>query len=174
MGKIVLFTLGIILAILLLPGETLSYHQYSSDNDSKEQSMFRKLNDYRRANGVPELIWDDALHTFSRLRVSDMAKRGYFSHYIPPKKDFSASKFMFMAGIDSCGSSAENIAWNIGSFDPADRAFNDFKNSPGHNAIMLDPRLKRVGIGAVANDYSQAFLFISGRWFFAQVFSICE
>jgi uncharacterized protein YkwD len=67
-----------------------------------------------------------------------MAKAGILSH-----DDFPSR--VRRSGIAMC---VENVGWNYRS--PEDQ-FDGWRASPGHNLNMLNPRVDRMGIGAVAN-----------------------
>lgn len=136
-----------------------AYHQAYP---SMEQDMLTRLNNYRVANGVNPLISDDQLINEARSRSSDMAKRGYFHHYAPPD-GHTIVEVLLNKGINFFRV-GENIAWNTTLFDfqVVGNTWDDFVNSPSHNANMLDSRWTHVGIGIVSNHY--------GDWFITQVF----
>ena len=119
--------------------------------DQSERSSLCLLNNYRVDNGLAPLPEDASLHSAARAYSEDMANRNYFNHFGGPGCDT-----VFIPGNCSTptdrgqaagypGGVGENIAYDsLGS--PAS-FFDLWRNSPGHNANMLDPDYKAVGIG---------------------------
>lgn len=117
----------------------------SGDLSSLEARMLSLLNQERAANGLAAFTMDAALSSVARSHSSDMVARGYFAHTSPD--GLSPFDRMSRAGI-SFRSAAENIAW-AGSVEVAHTSL---MNSPGHRANILNPSLKRIGIGIVQKD----------------------
>jgi len=116
------------------------------DLDSIEQEFLNILNDYRRANGVGEVMSERALaegaYDYSQL----MGETSHFDHTGPDGSSFDER--MCDAGYDpACGPRtfvAENIAAGQRT---ASEVFEAWRTSPGHNRNMLDSRAVVVGIG---------------------------
>jgi uncharacterized protein YkwD len=99
------------------------------------------INDYRAQNGAPPLQVSIALTRSSDWMSNDMAEKNYFSHTDSLGRD----PFTRMAdfGYSDASSSGENIA--AGNAD-AQSTFTQWKNSPGHNANMLNPSYLVIGV----------------------------
>jgi len=83
-------------------------------------------------------------------RAADLGSRNYFSHTILNCANRDVFDMLTSAGIPWT-SAAENIGWEAGSVDPvaAAKLLNDqFMNSPGHRANILDPAATHVGVGS--------------------------
>ncbi|MEV0564351.1 CAP domain-containing protein [Dactylosporangium sp. NPDC050588] len=79
------------------------------------------------------------------LHSRDMADRGYFSHGSP--RGSGPGSRVASAGY-RWSSYGENIAWGQRS---AREVMNDWMNSPGHRANILDCRFRNVGVAVAYN-----------------------
>ena len=103
------------------------------------QSLAALVNQYRASHGLPALMVDTTVAGLAREHSAAMAKAGQLNH-----DDFPSR--VRRSGLPMC---VENVGWNYRS--PEDQ-FHAWRASPGHDRNMLDPRVERMGIGAVA-DY---------------------
>ncbi len=110
--------------------------------DSEEQAFLNVINSYRQANGLRALSLNAKLNAAADWMSNDMAAKNYFSHTDSLGRD----PFQRMAdfGYDYNTWKAENLTAGI---DAAQAAFDLFKASPGHDANMLNPNFKVIGIG---------------------------
>ncbi len=114
--------------------------------DAEEQAFLKLINDYRAANGLGTLQVSLSLSTAADWMSNDMATKGYFSHTDSTGRDsFTRMKSFGYTFNTWLG---ENIA---AGYSDAANTFNQWKNSPGHNANMLLPDFKVIGIGRVTN-----------------------
>jgi uncharacterized protein YkwD len=120
-----------------------------ADLDGEEQTFIRLVNDYRRSHGLGELAYQPALQQAADWMSKDMGDKNYFSHTDSLGRD----PFKRMAGFSYQGGwMGENIAAGKGS---AGDVFNQFKNSPIHNANLLKPEYKKLGIARYFRPGSQ-------------------
>jgi uncharacterized protein YkwD len=106
--------------------------------------VFNLVNQHRQANNVGPLTYDDKLEAAIEGHCHHMATHDFFSHSAP---ESSISAFTARASLCGTSASGENIAAGQGS--PAD-VMSSWKNSPGHNANMLNGGFSRIGIGFYA------------------------
>jgi uncharacterized protein YkwD len=110
-----------------------------------EVDFIRRLNAERAAAGLPALAVDANLVSIARIRSSDMATRGYFSHTSPEGQ--SAFTLLDQWGIPYSWA-GENLARNN---YPAEEtvavAVRDLMASPPHRDNILNPNYTRVGVG---------------------------
>lgn len=106
-------------------------------------SLLQFINAYRSQHGLPTL---ETARSLTRLAREH-------SHYMAEHRDISHDQFddrFARAGGTSC---VENVGWN----HPDARAqFEGWRQSPGHNAAMLDPTIHRGGI-AIFESYVTFF-----------------
>lgn len=109
--------------------------------DAEEQMMLKLINDYRAQNGLQALRASLALTRAADWMSADMAAKNYFNHTDSQGRD----PFVRMAafGYNYGGYRGENIA---AGYDDAARTFNLWRNSPGHNAAMLNANFNVIGI----------------------------
>jgi uncharacterized protein YkwD len=100
----------------------------------EEQSAVIAVNDFRAANGVPALAWEEGAYQKARDWSQHMANQRKISH--------SRLSDGVPAGWRTIG---ENVAVNT-SLEGAMRAL---EASPGHRANLLNPKFTKVAIGVV-------------------------
>jgi uncharacterized protein YkwD len=106
---------------------------------SAEGQVLTLVNQQRAAAGCGAVVADAGLASLARAHSADMRDRGYFSHDTP--EGLSPFDRADKAGIPMY---AENIAY--GQPDAA-AVMDDWMNSPGHRANILDCDLKKLGVG---------------------------
>ncbi len=114
-----------------------------------EQYLLDNINATRAAAGLGTLTIDPTLEQLSRSRSTDMATRGYFSHYTP-----EGTTFIDM--INNLNLYYSNIGEiiNRNNYDDASSpqiAFTSFMNSPLHKSYIMTPEFSEVGVG-IATD----------------------
>ena len=112
--------------------------------DGEEQAFLALINNYRAQNGLGTLSLNTELTNASDWMSNDMGANNYFSHTDSLGRD----PFQRMAAFGYSYNTwkGENLAAGA---DTAQGAFNLWKNSPGHNANMLNANFKVIGIGRV-------------------------
>lgn len=79
------------------------------------------VNESRIAEGIDTLMWDNGLEELAINSVITMYNTGVFEHH----------------------NTWENIAWGQ---DTEEHVFNDWMNSPGHRANILNPNAKAIAV----------------------------
>lgn len=142
--------LTILAAALALP--TLAWGDALLDED--ELAFLRIINAYRAENGLGCLTPTHSINVAADWMSRAMGEQGFFSHNEPPCDDpemndcHGRDPFQRMRdlGHDQFGTGGENIA---AGYPDAQAVFIGWKNSPGHNANMLQPAFTTIGIGKV-------------------------
>ena len=125
-----------------------------------EQKAFELLNENRKENGLPPVVWSEDMAKVARLHSENMAKFKFFSHT-------GQDGLMVNDRADSLGFSkwkaiGENIAYNRGYDNPAEFACERWMQSPSHRENILNKRWKEAGLGvSIAQD---------GTYYFTEVF----
>ena len=121
-----------------------------TDNLEIRQEMIRLINQTRAANGVPELPVSEALMSAAQT-CSD---RRYTWHHAPEESQ---------AAVDAgypCGFGS-NLTVFTGTADAAQRAVDNWINSPGHFETMVDPRCDCIGVGVTQYDgITYCYMFV--------------
>lgn len=114
----------------------------SSARQIMQAKMMSLINAHRADNGKPALAESSDLNNTAYVKSKDMADKGYFDH------EYNGQ--MIWEYEDVKKAHGENIAFRGVSFKAVDKAtkaeleqlatdlFNQWKNSAGHNASMLD------------------------------------
>ena len=114
--------------------------------DSEEQAFLVLINNYRAQNGLGALTACTSLNRAAQGHSEDMRDQNYFSHTgLDGSSPWDrACEACYDLGCGPQTAMAENIAaGNSG----AQGTFDQWKNSPGHNANMLGSSFKVLGIG---------------------------
>ena len=112
--------------------------------DSEEQAFLTLINDYRQQNGLVTLVPESMSEAAAVWMSADMGVNAYFSHTDSLGRD----PWTRMCDFGYCFNTwkGENLAAGTSS---AQIAFNLWKDSPGHNANMLNANFRVIGIGRV-------------------------
>ncbi len=136
---------AVTLLLVALPG-LASARTYSSE----ELSFLQLINQYRQSNGLGTLLLSDTISDASTKHSSDMAKYNFFGHDTVQSDYFPAGSTpwdrMRICGYSYNTAMGENIA---AGYATAQAVFTGWKNSPGHNANMLNASYRVIGIGLV-------------------------
>ncbi len=128
---------------------TTQHAQTTTTLDAEEQAFLSLINNYRQQNGLLPLQASVSLTNASKWMSADMAAKNYFSHTDSLGRDPFVRMTSFSYNFNTY--KGENIA---AGYSDAANTFNQWKNSAGHNANMLNPNYKVIGIGRVANTAS--------------------
>jgi uncharacterized protein YkwD len=121
-----------------------------------EQTVLTQINQYRASRGLPALTLDPRIST-QALRHSQAMANGQvrFSH------DGFDSRVDAIARTIPYRAVAENVAYNQGYNDPAQRAVQGWLKSPGHRK-NIEGQFDLTGIGIARNA--------KGEYYFTQIF----
>ena len=121
-----------------------------TDNLEIRQEMIRLINQTRKANGVPELPVSEALMDAAQA-CSD---RRYTWHHAPEESQ-AAVDAGYPYGFGS------NFTVFTGTTDAAQRAVDNWINSPGHFETMIDQRCDCIGVGVTQYDgITYCYMFV--------------
>ena len=144
-------------AVTLTVGTTLDPAQsIEDDNTSLTDNMeirleiIRLINQTRKAKGVPELPVNEALMNAAQA----CSNRRYTWHH-PPEESKAAVDAGYPYGFGS------NLTVFTGTADAAQRAVDNWINSPGHFQTMIDPRCDCIGVGVTQyNGITYCYMFV--------------
>ena len=170
LGGIKLPALAVLFAFLALigvagamPRQAHGLTNCSADTsiDDEEREFLRLINNYRADNHLPPLVLSESLTRASSWKSQDMAANNYFAHNDTP------SGREWVQRLRDCG--YEFNAWmgeNIAAGnDTAAATFEQWRNSPGHNANMLSENFNAIGIGRYYRASGATF-----RWYWTTDF----
>jgi uncharacterized protein YkwD len=131
------------------------------DPDQIELVTFTMVNNYRVENGLAELKWAEDLADVARRHCQDMVSRDFFDHTNPDGLDVAGRLDNLGIGWIALG---ENIARTTeNTEEPAKAALDAWKESPAHEANMVNATYRESGVGcAIGNDYiyfTQVFIY---------------
>ena len=121
-----------------------------TDNLEIRQEMIHLINQTRKANGVSELPVNEALMNAAQV-CSD---RRYTWHHTPEESK-AAADAGYPYGF------GDNLTVFTGTADAAQRAVDNWINSPGHFQTMIDPRCDCTGAGVTQYDgITYCYMFV--------------
>ena len=116
-------------------------------DQSQAQAM---ISDYRRAHGLGPVRADPILQRAAESQALAMASTSTLSHTVAG----SLAQRLAAAGLPASAAD-ENVS---GGYFTLDAALAGWRKSPPHNRNLLDPHMRRIGIGsayAEASRYKQ-------------------
>lgn len=127
--------------------------------DTPEQEFLKLINDYRAANGLGKLSMGQRIGAAAQHHSADMASRNYLSHTTHGTSEGPRERMVAHGYPANTTYWGENIYAGYGTQNGVDLgsaqgAFNWWKNSPGHNANMLNSRYVVIGIDRASNPNS--------------------
>jgi uncharacterized protein YkwD len=108
-----------------------------------EREVIQRLNDQRSQRGLGTLKPAWGLNRAADRHSKDMLARDFFDHPSSDGTPFDTRVRRFA----KAGIVGETLASLPDRSDGAAAVVDVWMNSPAHRAIVLDPRLKRVGVG---------------------------
>ena len=114
------------------------------------QEMIRLINQTRKDNGVPELPISEALMNAAQA----CSNRRYTWHHAPEESQ-AAVDAGYPYGF------GDNLTVFTGTANAAQRAVDNWINSPGHYETMIDPRCDCIGVGVTQCDgITYCYMFV--------------
>lgn len=121
-----------------------------------ESDMLKQVNAQRAKNGKSALTLNQSLCASARVRASEIAKDGCFSHIRPD----GSGCFTAISGV-SYRTAGENIAMGTWGYYGVDEIMDRWMNSEGHRANILNGDFSEVGFGCVV---------VNGNGYWVQMF----
>ncbi len=121
-----------------------------------ESDMLKQVNAQRAKNGKSALTLNQSLCASARVRASEIAKDGCFSHIRPD----GSGCFTAISGV-SYRTAGENIAMGTWGYYGVDEIMDGWMNSEGHRANILNGDFSEVGFGCVV---------VNGNGYWVQMF----
>jgi uncharacterized YkwD family protein len=117
-----------------------------------EQQVLQMVNKQRASSGQAALVMDNNLARMAMVKAQDMYDNNYFDHNSPTY----GSPFDMMDKFQiSYSSAGENIAKGQTS---AEQVMNDWMNSPGHRANILNSGFTKIGVAHYNGAWVQEFI----------------
>src|SRR5680860_704302 len=140
--SLVLMAVVLLWALLIFPAAA-----QAAGYSAEEVQFLELINDYRQQNGLNTLLLSDTVEDAARKHNLDMGHYGFFDHTSLQSDYFPEGSApwdrMEAVGYNYNTYTGENIA---AGYETASQVFQGWKNSPGHNANMLKPEYKVIGI----------------------------
>ena len=121
-----------------------------TDNMEIRQEIIRLINQTRKDNGVSELPVSEALMNAAQA----CSNRRYTWHHAPEEGQ-AAAEAGYPYGF------GDNLTVFTGTANTAQRAVDNWINSPGHFETMIDPRCDCIGVGVTQYDgITYCYMFV--------------
>lgn len=145
--------------------DALTYSNSDLDIKQFESELLNLINAYRNEHGLSKLDLDSNLHKAALVQSEYMVSINKVTH-VNSNSDFSNfSKriIYFLEGqkkysVENCCTGNLYLCF-IEGLSPAQQIFDLWKNSPGHNANMLNLNINKIGVSlsrSISNDYFYA------------------
>ena len=121
-----------------------------TDNMEIRQEMIRLINQTRKANGVSELPVNEAL-----MNAAQACSNQRYTWHHAPEESKAAADAGYPYGF------GDNLTVFTGTADAAQRAVDNWINSPGHFETMIDSRCDCIGVGMTQYDgITYCYMFV--------------
>ena len=121
-----------------------------TDNLEIRQEMICLINQTRKANGVSELPVNEAL-----MNAAQACSNQRYTWHHSPEESKAAAEAGYPYGF------GDNLTVFTGTVDAAQRAVDNWINSPGHFETMIDPRCDCIGVGVTQCDgITYCYMFV--------------
>ena len=110
--------------------------------DGEERALVELVNGYRARNSLAPLALSPTLSQAAEWLSTDMAQKNYFDHTDSLGRD----PFARMCAFGYCYDTWKGETLAAGNGDAA-ATLRQWQESPAHNAILLDPGARAIGIG---------------------------
>jgi uncharacterized protein YkwD len=144
---VIIRSIIVTLAVLLTPG--VAQAGKVSLQSRSEQQVVDLLNEVRAQHHLPALELSTPLRNAARAHSLDMLRRGYFAHN-SPEETAPARINRYLVGAKI----SENIGWGVGVLGSPPGLVYGWMESPAHRAVILDPALRRVGLGVALGTFN--------------------
>jgi len=139
-----------------LPRSTVTNRALTSDPRAAEERLAALVNEDRRRAGLPALELDAGWSAVARAHSREMAERNVVAHTSP----------VTGTAVDrakKAGLSSQELLENLASATSPEEVESGLMASPGHRQNILDPGVKRMGIGVAIRPPSAggATLFVT-------------
>ena len=124
-----------------LPALPTTYQ--TTTEEAAEEKILQLMNKKRTEAGLKPLIMDNTLRDVARYKSNHMIQYNYFNHTSPDGTTWQ--NWLKTLGY-KYSATAENIAYNSSN---AEELFNQWWNSEGHKANMMNASYTKVGIGVI-------------------------
>lgn len=113
-----------------------------NENTATINEVYKLVNKYRQDMDKEILTFDSSLSVIATIRAQEIAKSGKFSHHRPDSKGYFSTLYQEY-GFTS-GNAGENLAK---TYKTAEEAVQAWRESPTHNACILNEKWTKTGIG---------------------------
>ena len=121
-----------------------------TDNMEIRQEMIRLINQTRKANGVSELAVNEAL-----MNAAQACSNQRYTWHHAPEESQAAVDAGYTYGF------GDNLTVFTGTNNAAQRAVDNWINSPGHFETMIDPRCDCIGVSVTQYDgITYCYMFV--------------
>lgn len=110
--------------------------------DSAARRVFELTNQDRQQQGLPPLVWNDALAAAAQAHAQWILREPELSHQYPGEPDL-------MARADRAGAHFRAIAENIAIGPTPDSLENQWMHSTPHRTNILDPKMNALGVAVL-------------------------
>ncbi|MEJ8548232.1 CAP domain-containing protein [Brevibacillus borstelensis] len=131
----------------------MSIKQQGQVHAARERQILDLVNVIRYRYKLPQLHWNEQAAQVARGHSSDMESHDFFDH-VSATTGMDPFERLHKAGL-SYSMAGENIA---AGYPDSIEAHESWMNSPGHRKNVLEKNFTQLGVGVIADYYTQAFV----------------
>ncbi len=159
LGRVLALSIGVFIILMSVPMVTTDNAMGGKYRDiiptDYEIALLDKINENRTDNGAVPLSLNATLTWVSRAHSQDMIDYDFFDHTSSQQGQFNGATFqervLNYAEYENTYV-GECIAWKSWGID-VEGTMSDWKNSPTHWNIIINPNFREIGIGLVVGEW---------------------
>ena len=149
--------IGCAFSITKIPVQPFQSVILTSCGYQDDTQIFNLINNYRKTNGLNQLKLNCVMSRAAYNHSVWMTLNKTMDHYeTPGTKGYTGTHVTYRCNYTGYYCNFENIAYNTYNHTP-EQFFKQWKESAPHNATMLNPTLKEIGIAS--NDIYSTTVF---------------
>ncbi len=129
-------------AFLMVGASAILTAQAQAGASAAEQQLFAGVNRARKAQGLPELKWNEALAVAARRHAGLMAQHGSAGHGFAGEPGLASR-------VTQAGVHFVSVAENVIQGTSAEGIQAEFLKSANHRANILDAEMDSIGVGVM-------------------------
>ena len=126
--------------------------------DGPEHQVLAGINHFRARHGLRPLRASRALTAAADAHSRDMLRRRYYAHNTLNGRSWNRRIKRYVRA-KMVGETLDLLFGPRGRRSDASIVVNDWMHSPAHRAVLLTPRLRRIGVARAARRHGRPVVF---------------
>jgi len=126
-----------------------------TDYVTMSKSLMNEINTYRSQNGLPKLVYDEKMFSYSKSYADSMVSTNTYNHSDLNGGEYKLENINLLKTVGTFLSLDEKMVKGIPT-----TILNSWKSSPGHNANLLSKDVTKVGVAISSVVYMKNGFYV--------------